>query len=312
MLIVLGILLPVFGLIAIGYGMARTPLLKTEGVRGLGSFVYYVALPALLFRSTATPPPGESGSGAIIAAFFGGAVILFALGMLLARYRFGMSLSEQGVVGVNASFGNSVQMGVPLVLAAFGPAGMHAMALVIALQSIILLTLATIVIELGGWRGGAAIGRSIRSVLKALVTNPIITAIVAGFLWRQTGAALPAALTRLIDLLADGASPCALFALGASLAGFRLTAGLGDIALLVGLKLVAQPAIVWLLARALGLAPLDLAVLTTAAALPIGMNAFIMAQRYQLYVAQSASAVVLSNLLSVLTLGTVLGFFAGR
>jgi predicted permease len=60
MLIVLGILLPVFGLIAIGYCMARTPLLKSEGVRGLGSFVYYVALPALLFRSTATPPPARS------------------------------------------------------------------------------------------------------------------------------------------------------------------------------------------------------------------------------------------------------------
>lgn len=256
MMIVLGILLPVFGLIAIGYAMARTPLLKNEGVRGLGSFVYYVALPALLFRSTAVPPPGESGGGAIIAAFFGGAVILFALGMALARYRFAMNLSEQGVVGVNASFGNSVQMGVPLVLAAFGPQGMHAMALVIALQSVILLTLATVIVELGGWRGGAA--------------------------------------------------------LGASLAGFRLTADLGDAALVVGLKLVVQPIVVWALARLLGLAPLDLAVVTVAAALPIGMNAFIVAQRYQLYVAQSASAVVLSNLLSVVTLGTVLGFFTGR
>jgi malonate transporter and related proteins len=300
MIVVLGILLPVFGLIAIGYGMARTPLLKNEGVRGLGSFVYYVALPALLFRSTALPPPGESGGGAI----------LFALGMALARGRFAMSLSEQGIVGVNASFGNSVQMGVPLVLAAFGPAGMHAMALVIALQSIILLTLATIVVELGGWRGGAALGRSLSGVLKALVTNPIIMAIVAGFLWRRAGLTLPTALLRLIELLADGASPCALFALGASLAGFRLTAGLGDTALVVGLKLLVQPLTVWALAHLLGLAPLDLAVVTLAAALPIGMNAFIMAQGYQLHVAQSASAVVLSNLLSVLTLGAVLGFFA--
>jgi len=73
-----------------------------------------------------------------------------------------------------------------------------------------------------------------------------------------------------------------------------------------------QPIVVWALARLLGLAPLDLAVVTVAAALPIGMNAFIVAQRYQLYVAQSASAVVLSNLLSVVTLGTVLGFFTGR
>lgn len=122
MAIVLAILLPVFGLIAGGYAMARTRLLSSEGVRGLGTFVYYVALPALLFRSTALPSPSEGGHGAVIVAFFGGALVLFALGMLIGRYRFRMGLPEQGVLAINVSFGNTVQMGVPLVLAASVPA----------------------------------------------------------------------------------------------------------------------------------------------------------------------------------------------
>jgi malonate transporter and related proteins len=308
---VLAILLPVFGLIAAGYGMARTRLLSSEGVRGLGSFVYYVALPALLFRSTALGAASETSHANVIAAFFGGAVALFVLGLLIGRFRFGMDLREQGVVAVNVSFGNTVQMGVPLVLAAFGPDGMQAMALVIALQSIILLTLATIVIELG--RSGAGeLGHALRAVAAAIATNPIITSIVAGFLWRLTGLPLPMAVTRFIDLLGDGASPCALFALGASLSGFRLAAGLGETAIIVGLKLVLQPIVVWSLAKLFGLAPLDTAVVTLAAALPIGMNAFLVAQRYQTYVAGSASAVVLSNLLSVLTLGGVIALFAGH
>lgn len=307
---VLAILLPVFGLIAAGYGMARTRLLTREGVRGLGSFVYYVALPALLFRSTAFGAAGERGHGGVIAAFFGGAVALFALGMLIGRYRFRMGLPEQGVLAINVSFGNTVQMGVPLVLAAFGPGGMNAMALIIALQSVVLLTLATIVIELG--RGGVGqLGRSLRAVAAAIATNPLIMAIAAGFVWRRTGLPLPEAPARFIELLAAGASPCALFALGASLSGFRLAAGFGETLAMVGLKLVLQPIVVWLLAKLFRLEALDVAVVTLAAALPIGMNAFITAQRYRIYVARSASAVVVSNVLSVLTLAAVLAIFTG-
>ena len=80
---------------------------------------------------------------------------------------------------------------------------------------------------------------------------------------------------------------------------------------MVGLKLVLQPIVVWLLAKLFRLEALDVAVVTLAAALPIGMNAFITAQRYQIYVARSASAVVVSNVLSVLTLAAVLAIFTG-
>jgi malonate transporter and related proteins len=305
----LAILLPVFGLIAVGYGIARTRLLTGEGVRGFGNFVYYLALPALLFRGTAIDESGAGGDPKVVVVYFIAAVALFALGMLVGRWRFGLRLSAQGVLAINVSFGNTVQLGLPLVLAAFGRAGLAPMTLIIALHSMVLLTLATLVIELG--RGGRGeLGKSLRATAKALATNPIIGAIILGYLWRLTGWPLPRALVDFVELLAAAASPCALFTLGAALSGFRLAAGAGETVIIVALKLLLQPLLVWSLGRLFGLAPLDLAVATLAAALPIGINAFIVAQRYQLYVERSAAAVALSNLVSVLTLGAVLSLFA--
>ncbi|HWI27410.1 MAG TPA: AEC family transporter [Stellaceae bacterium] len=307
---VLTILLPVFGLIALGYGMACTRLFTREGVRGFGNFVYYLALPALLFRGAAIDQAGAGGDPRVLAAYFLGAVALFALGMLIGRWRFGLDLKAQGVLAINVSFGNTVQLGLPLMLAAFGPAALAPMTLIIALHSMVLLTLATLVIELG--RGGSGeLGRSLHATARALLTNPIIGAIVLGFCWRSTGWPLPRAIVDFVELLAAAASPSALFALGAALAQFRLGSGAGETVVIVALKLLLQPTVVWLLGRALGLAPLDLAVATVAAALPIGLNAFIVAQRYGVYVDRSAGAVVLSNIVSVATLAAVLAAFAG-
>ena len=306
---VITILLPVFGLVLAGFFTARTRLLTGEGIRGLASFVYYLAIPALLFRSTSAGVPDAGGELALVLAYFIATLGLFAVAMLVGAWRFGLGLREQSVMAINAAFGNTVQMGVPIVLAAFGPAGMKPLTLIIALHSVVLLTLATIVIELGRGRGGS-LGQTLRATARAVLANPIILAIAAGFLWSGLGLALPRAVADFLDLLAPAAGPCALFTLGASLSRFRLAAAFGETVAIVALKLGALPLLVWALAKAFALSPLDTAVAMVTAALPVGMNAFIFAQRYDIYVARSASAVVLSNLLSVATLAVVLVLFA--
>ncbi len=306
---VLTILLPVFGLILTGFLTARTRLLTGEGIRGLATFVYYLAIPALLFRGTAAGMPDAGGELALVLAYFVATLGLFGVAMLLGAWRFGLGLREQSVMAINAAFGNTVQMGAPIILAAFGAAGLKPLTLIIALHAVVLLTLATIVIELGRGRGGG-LGHALRATTRAIVGNPIVLAIAAGFLWSRLGLALPRAVAGFVDLLAPAAGPCALFTLGASLSGFRLAAGLHEILAIVLLKLVALPVLVWALTRAFALSPLDTAVAVVTAALPVGMNAFIFAQRYDIYVARSASAVVLSNIASVATLAVVLAIFA--
>ena len=309
---VIDVVLPVFALIIAGYGFSRTRFLSREGARGLGNFVYYCAIPAVLFLSLARAAPGGETSVAVLGAYFIGTLIVFAGSMAIGRVAFGLGLAEQGLMGMSAAFSNSVQLGIPIVLTAFGPAGLQPLTLIVSVHALILLSLATAVIEIG--RGGGGIRHAIKAAGAAIATNPVILAIVAGALWGGLGLAVPAALGRFLGLLGDAAAPAALFSLGATLSGFRIGGDLRQSLVLVALKLVALPLIVWLLATGVfHLSPLDTAVATTCAALPTGANAFILAQRYETYLARAASSVVISSALSMASLAALLAWFgAGR
>ena len=307
---VIEIVLPVFAVILLGFGFGRGGFLTAEGARGLGAFVYYAAIPALLFRGMASATAGVGGSLGLIGAYFAGALLVFAGSMAIGRLLFRLSLAEQGLMALSTGFSNSVQLGIPLVLAAFGEAGLVPLTIIISVHSLVMLSLATVVVEAGkGHKGGAI--RMAEATAIAIAGNPVILSIVAGFLWRLTGFAIPGPLQHLIDLLAGAATPAALFSLGATLAGFRLAGDLGESLAVVAIKLLVLPVVVWLLAtRAFHLGALDTAVAITCAALPTGANAFILAQRYDLYVARAASSVLISTALSVVTLGALLAALA--
>jgi hypothetical protein len=196
------------------------------------------------------------------------------------------------------------------VLAAFGDAGLVPLTIIISVHSLLLLSLTTVVVEAGRGHAGGAL-RMAEATAIAIAGNPVILSIVAGFLWRLTGFAVPAPLQHLIDLLAAAATPAALFSLGATLAGFRLAGDLAESLVVVAIKLLVLPVVVWLFATGIfHLGALDTAVATTCAALPTGSNAFILAQRYNLYVARAASSVLISTALSIVTLGVLLAVLA--
>jgi hypothetical protein len=307
---VIEVVLPVFAVILLGFGFGRGGFLSAEGARGLGAFVYYAAIPALLFRGMAAASAGVGGSLGLLGAYFAGALAVFALSMAIGRLAFGLSLPEQGLMALGTGFSNSVQLGIPLVLAAFGDAGLVPLTIIISVHSLLLLSLTTVVVEAGRGHAGGAL-RMAEATAIAIAGNPVILSIVAGFLWRLTGFAVPAPLQHLIDLLAAAATPAALFSLGATLAGFRLAGDLAESLVVVAIKLLVLPVVVWLFATGIfHLGALDAAVATTCAALPTGSNAFILAQRYNLYVARAASSVLISTALSIVTLGVLLAVLA--
>ena len=307
---VIEIVLPVFAVILLGFGFGRGGFLSAEGARGLGAFVYYAAIPALLFRGMAGAAAGVGGSLGLLGAYFAGALAVFAASMAVGRLAFGLGLAEQGLMALSTGFSNSVQLGIPLVLAAFGDAGLVPLTIIISVHSLLLLSLATVVVEAGRGHAGGAL-RMAEATALSIAGNPVILSIIAGFLWRLTGLGIPGPLKHLLDLLAGAATPAALFSLGATLAGFRLAGDLGQSLAVVAIKLLVLPIVVWLFAtRAFHLSELDAAVALTCAALPTGANAFILAQRYDLYVARAASSVLISTALSVLTLGVLLAALA--
>ncbi len=246
----------------------------------------------------------------MLGAYFAGALAVFAASMAVGRLAFGLSLAEQGLMALSTGFSNSVQLGIPLVLAAFGEAGLVPLTIIISVHSLLLLSLTTVVVEAGRGHAGGAL-RMAEATAVSIAGNPVILSIVAGLLWRLTGLGIPGPLKHLLDLLAGAATPAALFSLGATLAGFRLAGNLGESLVVVAIKLLALPIVVWLLAtHAFHRSDLDAAVAMTCAALPTGANAFILAQRYDLYVARAASSVLISTALSIVTLGALLAALA--
>ena len=179
MSVVLGVVLPVFGLILIGFAAVRGKLLDGAGARGISAFVFHLALPALLFRSLSAGSGLPAAGAGVVYAYFSGCLLVYALAMAAGRLFFRSRLEEQAMLAITATFSNSVQLGIPVIFTAFGAAGERPALLVIAFHSVTLLTLSTALVEIGLGRGAGPL-RAPVAVLRSLITNPLILAILAG------------------------------------------------------------------------------------------------------------------------------------
>jgi len=302
MLQTLTIVIPVFAVILLGYGVGKTRLFSEEGVRALTGFCFYVAIPAVLFRTMAGLEAPAGFDFAIVAAFYSATLLTYGLAMLTSRFVFGLALAEQAIFAAGATYSNILLVGLPLVLTAFGPAATLPQSAILAFQSVILISLTSIVVELGrgeGESGAGGIGAILRSAGLALATNPIIVSMALGIAWGRTGLGLHAIVDTSLAFLGQAATPTALFALGASLTRFRLGGDLRQVAALGLFKLAVLPALVFVSAKyVFALAPLSVAVATISAAMPSGVNAFVLAMRYELLVARVAAAVIATTALA--------------
>jgi hypothetical protein len=307
---VVEIVLPVFGLVLAGWALAQTSVLSREGVRGLSNFVFYIAIPTLLFRTMARGVIPANVEWGIVLSYFGGCLALFAAAMAFGRAAFRLRADESAVLAMGATFSNTVLLGIPLVLAAFGEAGLLPIMMIVAFHSTTLISLTTIVVETSRGRRGGGV-RIVWSTTKALAQNPVLAALLTGLAWGAAGLPLPTPVDRFAQLLAGAAAPCALFALGATLAGYRIAGNLSESLTMVALKLVAHPLLVWLLAtEVFAIDPMWAAIATITAALPIGANVFVLAQKYDIYVQRSTSATLISTGASVITVALLVALLA--
>jgi predicted permease len=303
---VLDIVLPVFGLVLLGYLIARTPLLTAEGIKGITSFVFFVAIPVMLFRSVSKLTIPQSVDPLLPVAYFAGVFVVYAVSMAMARGAFRLSGDNCAIFAMGSTYSNLVLLGIPIVYLALGDEGLIAILLVVAAHALVLITLTTIVIELARGKGDTW-RRTVLTAAGALIRNPVILGLAAGLVWGATGLELPKSLERLADMLKAAAPPAALFAVGASLAGFRLIGDPAQSATIILLKMAALPAVVWVsAAHVFALSPLNVAVATLAAAMPTGVNAFLIASAYNTYRERSATAVVVSTAIAVLSVGVLI------
>ncbi|MFC5760405.1 AEC family transporter [Rhizobium sp. GCM10022189] len=312
MLTNLSIVLPIFALILAGWTARKTGALGENATREVNRLVVYLALPALLFDIMANARPADIWQPGFIVAFTAGCAVIF--GATLAwRLSGGRPLADAAIDGLNASYANTGFIGFPLVLSLVGDSGMAPTLISTILTVCVLFAVAIVLIE-GGLQAQTRRRDIALKTGRSLAGNPLLVAPFLGALVMVSGVALPAPVNAFLKLLGGAASPCALIALGLFLAGTK--AGEGSRAktagILVGLKLIAQPVVTWLIAAPLmNLPPAATHTAVLLAALPTGTGPFMLAEFYGREASLTSRVVLASTVLSVLTISAYLAL-AGR
>jgi predicted permease len=295
---------PLFLLVLAGYLLARSGSWPVTVSEGLSRFSYAVAMPAMLFRMMSdfsSMPPVDLR---LLAAFFGGCLVVFALARVVAHTVFHLDGVAQSVFALGGVFSNNVMLGVAIAKTTLGDAALPAVSMVIVFNALILWTLVTVSVE---WaRHGALSLHGFGKTARGVLTNPIVASILAGTAWGFAGLSLPGFIDRPLALLGQTAVPLSLVALGMGLALYPVAEGLRQSLAICAFKLGLQPLAVWLLARALGLPPLETQAVTLLASLAIGINVHMMSQQFRTLQGPIAAGLVLSTVLSSITTPLVL------
>jgi predicted permease len=233
------------------------------------------------------------------------AVLALFAGVVLYK---GLSRNA-AVLALACTFGNTVMIGIPLIGLAYGQAGLVTLFTLISVHSLVLLTLTTLVLEMVTAREAQAAGAgtqrhmamTVLVAIKGGIIHPVPLPIIVGLLFAQTGWVMPEVVDKPLQLLGSALGPVALLLVGVMLMqvqiGHHLKTSLG----ISVLKNLVLPVLVATLGWGLGLSGLNLAVMVVAAALPMGVNVFLFAQRYEV-----AQDLVTASM----TVSTVLGLFS--
>lgn len=300
----IGLTVPLFVLVLVGYCLARWGTWPQERWKGLSGFVFAVALPALLFRQMTDISDLGSVEPELLLAFFGGCLVVFVAGRIVARRILGCDGSEQILFALGGVLSNNVLLGIPLAEATLGDRALPSVAMVLVFNSLVLWTLATVSIEWTRTRSVSAAG--LRAMALSLAKNPVVMSILAGTAVGLLRIPVPTVVNQPLGMLATAATPLALVALGATLTGYQVRSQWRFTAGICVLKLVVQPLAVWSLAVTLGLPTLEVQVVTLLASISVGANVYLMATRFQVMEGPIAASLLVSTGLSSLTTPIVL------
>lgn len=290
--------------VALGWIAARAGWLGRSGqgrdttaAEVLGQAAFYLFVPALLFRTMvrldlATLP------WRLLAAYFVPAVLVTLLVYGWRRRRGPTPAADAATGTVAAVYGNGVQLGIPMAAALFGERGLALHIALVSMHGLILLSLLTVLVEsdLARAHGGRTRWQTLRSTLRNTVIHPVMLPVLLGLAFQLGGLHLHPVLDLTLQGLGSAVVPLCLVLIGVSLAAYGVRGRLLAAVQWSVLKLLVLPAAVLLAAHfGFGLQGLPLAVLVMMAALPVGSNALIFAQRYGVLQAESSSAIVIST-----------------
>ncbi|MCE8527449.1 AEC family transporter [Ruegeria pomeroyi] len=290
--------LPFFVIIGLGFWAGRTRFFTPEATAYLTKFVFFFALSAMLFRFAATLPFAEIFNGRLVMGYLWGTAGVYGIASLVAFLR-KLDVPTAAVEAQCAAIGNVGFLGLPMLAMLFGEAAIGPVMLVLSVDLIVFSSLIVILIN-GGRDGRLSLG-TLRLIGLGLLKNPMIVSITAGLIWSSLRLPIPGPLNDFLTILGGAATPGALFAIGASLAG-RSAERVQIAAWLSLCKLIIHPVLVAL--AVFWVFPVDAfsaSVAIAAAALPVAGNVYMLAAHYGVAPQRASAAILLSTAVSILT-----------
>lgn len=296
----------IFGLIAFGFCAAKFRLLKETSGDGIADFVFVIAIPLLLVKTLSTADFGNAIPWKIWLVYFTAAGLTWVIGHFVIRRGFGRDARAGVVAGLSASFSNTVLLGIPFILGTLGEAGFAILTLIVSVHLAVMLAASIINYEWanrvdGTGLAGASAAELLKDFLQKLLFNPLIIGIFAGLALRFTGAPLPEFVTKMIHGIASVAGPLALFVMGMTMYKLGVRGNVKPALVLTFVKVIIMPASAFAGCKLLGLGTLPTQVIVLTAAMPAGVNPFLIATRFGTGIALAANASTLGTGISIAT-----------
>lgn len=294
------VVLPVFLVIAFGYGARRMGWFSDAGVDGLMVFTQKFAIPCLLFTAIANLDLSQSFDLRLLASFYAGAIAGFTLGICGARYLFKRPWADSVAIGFACLFSNTVLLGLPISERAYGADSLAANFAIIAVHSPFCYLIGITAMELVRNQGATGL-QTIYAILKAMFKNALILGLAFGFAVNLSGITLPHVFTDAVDMMVRTALPAALFGLGGVLVRYRPEGDMVTVLYMIFLSLILHPLITWGLGTAFGLPHEVLRSGVITAAMAPGINAYVFSDMYGVAKRVSATTVLVGTAATVLT-----------
>lgn len=305
----LQIILPVCGLIAVGTATRVFGLVRADADEIIGDFVFKIAIPCLLFRLIATANLEDIDPWRIWGTYFISVAVVWLMAGVLLPIVFKREMLY-GVIGsVASTFANTVMIGIPVIMQAYGERGMVAFTILLSVHLPVMLFATTLHHDLAQWidgkggiEGQTFFQKASKFVL-SIVQNPILIGIMLGALVRLSGLTMPAILLDVTGKISAVAGPMALIVLGMGLTRYGIKGNIGPAFVTTFLKLMVHPALVFVLgAMVFDLPPIFTASLVITAASPAGVNSYLFAQHFGTGQALSSNSISISTVGCVLTM----------
>lgn len=301
-----GLLFPFFGLILIGYVAARVTRQPAEALGWLNTFIIYAALPALFFKLVARTPVDQLARMDFVVLSLAATYTIFLCLFLIGYYVRRNSFADCTIQSFSGAYGNIGYMGPGLALLALGERAAVPVALIVCLENAAHFIAAPALMAIAGGDKRSRF-KLAGDIAHKVLTHPFIISVIVGFVaavfsWRP-----PQPVQQLVDYLAQSAAPCALFAMGVTLALRPLKRVPIEISYIVPAKLILHPLLAYVLMSSFGnFDPIWVSTAVLLAALPTATNVFVIGQHYQVWQERASATILISTVLSVFTVSLVL------